>query len=188
MVSLDQGSLQAAEPIDIGDRLELFVDDFLIAQMDGTQRRLHQPTPRNIAVACDQPWEGNGVGYVTVIPDDDVYRMYFRGVNTKWAPGKIINTRQVVCYAESTDGIHWTKPALGLYEYDGSKENNIVWRHPKGSAIQGGNTAHNFTPMLDTRPGVSSDERYKALAGKPVRLRFLLEDADLYAYRFVDSN
>ena len=30
MVLLDQGRLQAVEPIDIGDRLELFVDDFLL--------------------------------------------------------------------------------------------------------------------------------------------------------------
>ena len=159
MVLLDQGRLQASEPIDIGDRLELFVDDFLLAQMDGTQRRLHEPTPRNIAVACDQPWEGNGVGYVTVIPDDDVYRMYFRGVNTKWAPGEIVNTRQVVCYAESSDGIHWTKPKLGLFEHEGSKENNIVWI---------GKGVHNFAPFKDANPDCKPDEKFKAVGGGPL--------------------
>ena len=46
----------------------------------------------------------------------------------------------MTCYAESKDGIHWTKPDLGLFEFDGSKKNNIVWDGPG---------AHNFTPFKD---------------------------------------
>ena len=30
------------------------------------------------------------------------------------------------CYAESSDGVHWEKPKLGLHEFDGSKANNII--------------------------------------------------------------
>ena len=30
------------------------------------------------------------------------------------------------CYAESDDGIRWRKPELGLFEFRGSKDNNIV--------------------------------------------------------------
>ena len=33
---------------------------------------------------------------------------------------------RVLCYAESQDGIHWTKTNLGLCEWDGSRENNIL--------------------------------------------------------------
>ena len=33
-----------------------------------------------------------------------------------------------VCYAVSKDGIEWTKPELGLVEFDGSTANNIVMR------------------------------------------------------------
>jgi hypothetical protein len=29
--------------------------------------------------------------------------------------------------AESTDRIHFTRPEIGLYEFDGSRKNNIVW-------------------------------------------------------------
>ena len=32
------------------------------------------------------------------------------------------------CYAESTDAIHWTKPNLGLFTYQGSTNNNILFR------------------------------------------------------------
>ena len=34
--------------------------------------------------------------------------------------------REWTCYAESTDGIHWEKPDLGLYEVMGTKKNNVV--------------------------------------------------------------
>ena len=159
LAAIEQQPILADDPIDIGSRRELFVDDFLIDSINGAERRLHQPTPRNVAVATDLPWEGNGVGYVTVIQDDDLYRMYFRGVNTKWAPGKIINTRQVVCYAESKDGIHWTKPELGLFEHEGSKENNIVWI---------GKGVHNFAPFKDGNPDCKPEEKYKAVGGGPL--------------------
>ena len=33
---------------------------------------------------------------------------------------------QHICYAESTDGFNWTKPNLGLFEHEGSRDNNIV--------------------------------------------------------------
>ena len=40
-----------------------------------------------------------------------------------------------ICYATSKDGITWEKPDLGLVEYNGSKNNNIVWRGPHGAGI-----------------------------------------------------
>jgi hypothetical protein len=55
------------------------------------------------------------------------------------------------CYAESSDGIHWTKPALGLNPWEGSTQNNIILP-----------TALQFCPFIDTRPGVPAAERYKA--------------------------
>src|SRR3989442_12468068 len=33
----------------------------------------------------------------------------------------------LACYAESRDGINWSKPVLRLYDYKGSRDNNIVW-------------------------------------------------------------
>jgi hypothetical protein len=45
------------------------------------------------------------------------------------------NREMGICYATSKDGISWEKPALGLIEYNGSKQNNIVWRGPHGAGI-----------------------------------------------------
>lgn len=40
-----------------------------------------------------------------------------------------------LCYAESPDGIHFTKPALGLVEFDGSTDNNILMRYAHGTGV-----------------------------------------------------
>jgi hypothetical protein len=40
-----------------------------------------------------------------------------------------------VCYAESRDGIAWTKPELGLIEFEDSKKNNLTIRGPHGAGV-----------------------------------------------------
>ena len=70
------------EPIDIGSRLELMVDDYLIERMSGgAELRLHRPAEREVVFTCDKPWEGNHSGSVTVFQDGDTYRMYYRAAD-----------------------------------------------------------------------------------------------------------
>jgi hypothetical protein len=147
-----------AELIDIGGRLELMVDDHLIDQMTGdAELRLNAPVPREVALVHDAPWEGNNCCYHTVIQDGEVYRMYYRGSGLKVEGNKLSITHpEVVCYAESPDGIHWTKPGLGLHAFDGSKDNNIILKSP---------AAHNFCPVLDANPACPPEARFKALSG-----------------------
>ena len=139
-------------PIQVGSRLELFVDDLLIERMSGVRLRLHPPRMAEKVMTFDQPWEGTSSAYVTVFQDGDLYKMYYRG--SGGATGPEDKTVEVTCYAESRDGIHWTRPVLRLYEFRGSKSNNIVWM---------GEGVHNFAPFRDTRPGVPDSERYKAV-------------------------
>jgi len=161
VVGLAYSAIMAEGPIDIGSRRELFVDHHLIERLNGAELRLHPPTPREVAIVHDKPWEGNGCCYVTVFKDGDRYRMYYRGAHGVYKPDKCVLTHmQVACYAESKDGIHWTKPELGLFEFDGSKKNNIVLTEKENR-----HAPHNFCPFLDTRPGVPAAERYKALGG-----------------------
>ncbi len=167
------GNLFSAEPRDLGDRRELFVDQFLIANMAGDIRQeVQQPTPAEVVLVTDKPWEGNTSAYYTLFQDGDRYRMYYRGShwNTEL---KKAEHREVTCYAESRDGIHWTKPALGLFEFNGSRENNIVWD---------GLGTHCFTPFLDANPNCPATEKYKALS-------FGVRDKKrgLYAFRSADG-
>src|SRR5262245_9632018 len=145
-----------APVIDLGSRLELFVDDFLIGRLEGASLRLHEPIPAGVALKFDKPWEGKFTGYITVLADEDRFRMYYRGLpeNTRQR-----STNEVTCYAESRDGLTWTKPNLGLFEVQGTLDNNVVLA---GS----GPFSHNFAPFLDKNPAVPAAERFKALAGR----------------------
>ena len=144
-----------ANVLEIGSRRELFVDDFLIERLDGARRVLHHPTPREVSLVRDQPWEGNVSGYTTLFQDGDLYRMYYRGTHTIYTEGKVTSPhRELVCYAESQDGIRWSRPELGLIEFDGSTKNNIIWD---------GVGSHNFTPFKDANPDCPSEAKYKAV-------------------------
>ena len=149
----------AAEPVQIGSRLELFVDDFLIEKMTGdVAQQLHRPEPKEVVLVTDAPWEGNTCAYYTIFRDGDRYRMYYRGAHYDQKTGKSAHP-EVTCYAESKDGIHWTKPNLGLFEFNGSKENNIVWD---------GIGSHCFVAFKDENPDCPEEARYKGIArGQP---------------------
>ena len=144
----------AAQPEaqNIGSERQLFVDRYLFGNAKGVELRLHHPRPREVVLECDEPWEGNTSGYFTVFQDGDLYRMYYRGSSHNIETGK--GSPQVTCYAESPDGIHWEKPDLGICEFNGSTQNNIIWT---------GQGTHNFTPFKDTNPHCDSGARYKAL-------------------------
>src|SRR4051812_33378438 len=149
-----QAQSPAKRPIDIGTRVEMFVDDQLI---DPAHRRditleLQTPVRREIVLTTDKPWEGIFSAYFTILQDGPTYRLYYRGSG----PVGDNSDRQYTCYAESNDGIHFVRPNLGLQEFEGSKENNI---------ILSGISSHNFAPFLDTNPAAKPDERFKALAG-----------------------
>ena len=80
--------------------------------MENVERRLHPPVPREVVFTYDAPWEGPMSAYVGLFQDGDVYRMYYR------AGGD--DSHEYAAMALSTDGIHWERPRLGLFEYKGS--------------------------------------------------------------------
>ena len=152
-------AVHANEPVNIGSRLEPMVDHALIDSLQGSlQLKLHHPTPQEVAITFEQPWEGEASGYPTVFKDGDIYRMYYRGHRYILDDPPIRDAQaEVTCYAESDDGIHWTKPNLGIYEWPGVEGNNIIWK--------GTHATHNFAPFKDTNPVCLPEQRYKAIGG-----------------------
>lgn len=153
------------EPVRIGDRLELLVDEFLIARRSGADLRLHPPTPREAVLVLDRPWEGCMCGYATVLRDGPRLRLYYRGwqvdLESPESRGESLRTPRpaCICMAESSDGVHWERPELGLFAYGGSRDNNIVWMG-EGDDSKG---LHGFSPFLDPNPDARPEARYKAV-------------------------
>ena len=145
----------------IGSRLELFVDDWLIDEMKHVRLKLHSPVKREEVLA------GENFGYGTVFQDDGHYRMYYRSGGdlvdwTKLPEKDRKNQTELTAYAESEDGVNWTRPELGIIEYNGSSANHFIW-DAEGARKD---TTHNFTPFKDANPAAPAETRYKALAGK----------------------
>ena len=149
--------ISAAEPVDIGSRRELFVDDLLIGKLDGTRLKLH--APQKLRRVPPRPF-GH---YATVLQEKDKLRLYYRGdkvPGVHWRNGwGRYHENEVTLYAESRDqGITWTEPNLGLYP---------IKEMPKGNVVLADAflVNHNFTPFIDTNPKAPSNARYKALGG-----------------------
>jgi hypothetical protein len=157
----------AAEPINIGARLELMVDDYLIDRMSGARLVLHQPVKREVAIEHNAPWEGNNCGYHTVLQDGNVYRMYYMVAHNDCGEQerrKEPATHQLLtAYAESKDGVHWVKPELGQFEFAGSKKNNVLMWH--GYVAAGAECF--LVPFKDSNPACKPEGRYKAVYGAP---------------------
>lgn len=168
----------AQDAVEIGNRLEPLVDTLLIDRLDHATLQLAAPQPMESVLRFDQPWEGRHCGYVTVFQDGEVVRMYYRGLPQSKADGSDLET---TCYAESQDGIHFSKPNLGLFQVAGASENNVV-------LAEQAPFSHNFAPFLDERPGVPPEERYKALAGLATTGLFGFQSADgIHWKKLVDT-
>jgi len=146
--------------LEIQSNLELFVDDYLLDQDVTTAERLiHYPVRRECVLVHDAPYEGNMSDYHNLFYDDGVYRLYYLGWTFR-------RRGIVVCYAESRDGIHFTKPELGICEYEGSKTNNIILTpdmHKVGSGLDSVGI-DNFMVFRDDNPACEPAQRYKAVA------------------------
>jgi len=107
-------SRQAREP-----HWQLFLDNHVIERSTGFRRVLHRPQSRGVVLKPDQPWETNigGPMYVGRRTDGRL-ECYYR------AHGAAV--KEPIGYAVSQDGLHWEKPALGLVQAGGSKQNNLV--------------------------------------------------------------
>ncbi len=110
-----------------GSRTVLLVDEHAILYRAGTKRVLHQPVRHegNPVIAETKPWE-LAIGYCSVYrdPDSGKHQLWYQSYAGNRANDP--TRRVVVCYAESDDGVAWSKPDLGLFDFNGAGETNIV--------------------------------------------------------------
>ena len=124
--------------IDIGSRKQLFVDDYLIERMTNARQVMNpaEKVTHNPIIQPEHPWEGNHLygGHVIFDEEEQLFKMRYgssqvtmRKVNGETLlEGTDDDAPRTTCLATSKDGFHWEKPDLGLVEFRGSKENNIL--------------------------------------------------------------
>lgn len=134
----------AADAADIGSRKQLFIDRKWIRNARGVQLNVNPPQKDGIVLEGTVDWEKDHIGsYLSVIEHEGMLRMWYMAFAGKGG-GRL-------CYATSSDGVHWQRPKLGLVEFQGSRENNIVLGSFREGAV-----------MLD--PVAPPQERFKTLA------------------------
>ncbi|MBL9114187.1 MAG: hypothetical protein JNJ83_04210 [Verrucomicrobiaceae bacterium] len=111
-------------------------DDVSIPHTQNLRLEMAQPVrhpanpvlPRGPAGSVD----ANGVQfYGSILKENGRYRLWYVAWDDD-SQSKTPSARWRAAYAESTDGIAWTKPNLGLVEYRGKKNNNLILMQPGG--------------------------------------------------------
>ncbi len=114
----------------------LMVDDHPVASRTNVTRTYHpfQKHAGNPVLVPTEPWEED-IAYIygTVMPNETQtgYRMWYHTLRVD-DPN---NDGSNILYAESTDGITWTKPILGIRSWHGSTANNMIYVRPGNSGI-----------------------------------------------------
>jgi len=173
---------RAADRIDLNQREYLLLDDRLVADAQGVTLRLGpvKKHPANPLMREDKPWELRYDNvYANVLYDESakLFKCFYSPfiideatANTSLAERArkkyhVTPTREMgLCYAHSEDGIHWTKPELGIVELNGNTRNNLVLRSIHGAGV--------FIEPNDP----DANKRYKLFAGSqvPGKDRFMI--------------
>lgn len=105
----------------------MFIDDHDVLYRSGTTRILNPAKRRSEKAVISQtkPWEV-AIGWTSVYRDPETgkYQLWYQAYAGKRAGDKRLEC--VVCYAESVDGIQFTKPDLNLFPFKDQQATNIV--------------------------------------------------------------
>lgn len=146
-----------AKPIAVGHERQLLMDDFVVSDAWGCRRTVHQPEKfaKNPVLAGKQGVTGPG-SLGTVMFDAELRR--FRLWTGVWNIGRAdYDFGQVQAYYESEDGVSWSAPKLGIVEFEGGRENNL---------IQGGKGVEYGAPsVLVAPPRLRAKGRFAMLYG-----------------------
>jgi hypothetical protein len=168
----------AANHIRVTPKRQLFVDFYLIERMEGVHRTLHQPKrfQGNPVLRADRLWERsvmiNGAPSVIYDPKTKTFKMWYFTYTAVDEKTRKFGESYFPSFATSTDGVHWEKPNLGLVEYAGTRQNNLL---PWESQIMNG-CSNVLYDVHDPDP----QRRYKSLYHSYRRVNDTRQEAGLY--------
>lgn len=119
-----------ADPIELGEHRQLFLDDGCLEETAGVARRMHQPRKCGPVLTPDPDCGTISLQSRSVPqwnPEKDLWEWWYWGSYEcepwgRWHSTSISHTH----YAVSSDGENWECPNLGLYEWQGSRDNNLA--------------------------------------------------------------
>ena len=140
-------------------------DDELIPWRDNLKLTLERPKkhPGNPVLRAGPPGsvDANGtILYGTVFKEGDKFRMWYLAwpLPDKRYPEQTNWPHRPIAYAESPDGIHWTKPNLGLVDFCGNKNNNLVSIEPANHPFA---AVNDYVSVLRDETDPDPSRRYK---------------------------
>lgn len=131
LLAVSTAAVDAGEAEPANETVFFAFDDHAIPLRDNLHLTLVEARkhPDNPVLRCGpegSPDHGHAILYGSVIRIGDKFRMWYLGmIQRKIERGNAPGWWRPMCYAESDDGVHWTKPELGLVELNGSRKNNI---------------------------------------------------------------
>ncbi len=152
-------STACADPIQVGDQRQLFLDQTFLTGAKNVEIVVHPPRKSGeMNIKPERPWEKGGIGpYSSVLFDGKTYHMWYHAMDSiQWDTG---HTNGSICYATSKDGIHWERVKAGLVEYQGSRDNNIVFGHKANGIILGQDAG-----MVFLDPTAPADQRFRLVS------------------------
>lgn len=138
---------------------QLFLDPDFLEERSGVELRVNPPERRELVIRPDQPWEKRMISlFLTVLDDGGKLRM--------WYICRDADNQPNVAYAESADGVAWTKPHLGIVDYHGSTKNNLVGiPHLEGNVYRDPHGAPGREYVYVTNAGMEGLVRYFSTDG-----------------------
>ena len=147
--------VQAPSPISVGSHKQLFIDQRFTARATNVELRMHPPAKLGVVLRPERPWEDKSIGFcASVIEDGGVFKLFYRADSHEKGAS--------VCLATSRDGLRWERPRIGLYEFGGNQDNNIVFRDTDNNAAYRG--VGETIVFLD--PHGKPEQRFKMIACK----------------------
>jgi hypothetical protein len=129
---------------DIGSSRQLFIDERFIESSRGVTLTMNPAEKLGVVMLPDRPWETLRIGFCDAVMEyEGQYRLYYNAMARKKGT--------FLCLATSKDGLQWEKPNLGVTEFEGSKDNNIVMPAPGEGVV-----------FLD--PHATPEQRFKCIS------------------------
>ncbi|MHC4477570.1 MAG: LamG domain-containing protein [Planctomycetota bacterium] len=145
------------EPVQLGSRKHLFIDEVMVDKKQNVQLKINPPVnPQGVDLRFDDGWviDHNGKVYL-------------------FAPDGYGSSEGITRLYVSEDGVKFDVPELGVIEYKGSKANNIIFYH---SPMYG-------CFFKDTNPNILKEEKFKLTAWSSNRGIYFYSSPDMIHWR-----